>query len=73
MHGRTDVVGDAGELRVGEGPRAAPEGRLGLEYLHRQTGAGTDDSRGQAVGSAADDGDVHARHSPARHPVITAH
>ena len=59
MHGRTDVVGDAGEFGVGQGARTAAQRRLRLEHLHRQTGAGTDDGGGQAVGSAADDGDVH--------------
>ncbi len=65
MHSRADVVENVAELGVGQGPRAASQRRLGFENLHRQTGPGTDDGGGQAVGPAADHGDVH-------HP-ITAH
>lgn len=67
MYGRADVVGNPTELGVGEGPCAAAERRLRLQNLHRQTGAGAHDGGGQAVGSAADHGDVHARDSAALH------
>ena len=48
-----------GNSGSGEGARTAAQRRLGLEHLHRQAGPGADDGGRQAVGSAADDGDVH--------------
>ena len=49
-----------GEFGVGQGACPAAERGLGFEHLHRQTGPRADDSGSEAVGPAADDGDVHA-------------
>ena len=73
VHRRADVVADPRELGVGRRPGTAARSRLGLEHPHRQTGACADHGGCQTVGSATDDGDVHARRSPARRPEITAH
>ena len=51
---------DSGKFEVGRGAGAAAESRLGFDDLHFQAGAGADDRCGEPVGSAADDGDVHA-------------
>jgi hypothetical protein len=52
-------VFDSGKVWVGRGAGAAAKGRLGLDDLHFQTCAGANHGRGQPVGPAADDGDVH--------------
>ena len=50
---------DSRKFWVGRGAGTAAEGRLGLDDLHLESGTGADDGRGQPVGPAADDGDVH--------------
>ena len=47
-------------IGVGCGARALAKGRLSFDDLHFQAGPGADYGSGQAVGSAADDGDVGA-------------
>ena len=64
MHGRTEVVQDAREVRVGQRAGPTAERGLRLEYLHRQTGARADNGRRQAIGTTADDGDVHLTSRP---------
>jgi hypothetical protein len=56
---RAHVVYDSRKVQVGRGAGAAAEGRLGLDDLHFQTCPRADHSCGEAVGPAADDGDVH--------------
>ncbi|BBX39376.1 hypothetical protein MSIM_08270 [Mycobacterium simiae] len=59
MHGRADVVFNSGKFWVGRGAGPATQRLLCLDDLHFESSAGTYDGGGQAVGSAADDGDVH--------------
>ena len=56
---RANIVTDAGGVGVGKGARAAPEGGLGLEHLHAQSGAGTDNGGAEPIGPAPDDRDIH--------------
>ncbi len=51
---------DSGKFEIGRAAGAAAKGWLRLDDLHLQAGAGTDYGRGEPVGPAADDGDVHA-------------
>jgi hypothetical protein len=60
VHGRADVVQDSRRIWVGCGPRTPAKGRLSFDDLHFQAGPGADCGSRQPVGSAADDGDVHA-------------
>ena len=50
---------DAGVLGIGQRARPAAHGWLGLQNLHLQPCARADHGGCQAVGSTADDGDVH--------------
>ena len=50
---------DSRKFWVGRGAGTAAESRLGLDDLHFVVLHGANDGRGQPVGPAADDGDVH--------------
>ena len=50
---------DSRKFWVGRGAGTAAERRLGLDDLHFESCASANDGRGQPIGPAADDGDVH--------------
>ena len=55
LHGRADVMGDAGGEAEIQGAGAAADRVLRLQHLHPQPGAGEGDGGGEAVGPRADD------------------
>ena len=50
---------NSGKVKVCRAARTAAKGRLRFEDLHFQPSTGADYGRGEPVGTAADDGDVH--------------